>query len=969
MDSQTFRCALLIVYFVVSGAVAPAIGQTSSSGTIHGAVKDDTGGALPGVTVTIASPALQVGTKAVTTGADGAYRFEQLPGGTYQLKFELQGFGTYVRSDLQLAIGFTSRVDATLSVGALAETVTVSGASPVVDLTSSGTASNFTAQTIETVPRGRDLWAVLDMAPGAARDGAPDVGGSRMALRPDMSSYGVVAQPKLEVEGINITTGGDPQSAVYFNYFGFEEVQFKTSGTDAEVGVPGIHMVAVLKSGGNDFHGKYEASYQGPSLQSENLNDSLRAQGLSDTEPLKFHYDVAADLGGRIIRDKLWFYGGFSRQHRQSSLLGFVSDPGADGVYLTGDEPLAYRNGLLTQHNVKLSYQLSKGNRLIGLYQRGLKLEPQRDGGRFRPLEATRDYRDPTWVKKVEWQSTINSRALLNVVAGYGGYFADYSAVRTPVYRGADFPSKLNRETTLRTGGHEISDQRPRDNWQYDASFSYFPQGSFAGRHELKTGSTMYRQTHGTGLLNHPHGNYTLVYDRIGGISNQPSEIQIQNYPVTPRNRVNTYALYFKDTWRMNDRLTANLGIRFERQTPFVPPQSKEASPQFPQLFPAGNFDRVDLLTWNRFLPRAGVAWSLNPRTVVKLSGGTYNYLFNDADAGLYNLNAQRTAVFRWRDPDGNGNYTPGEVDLNLNGPDFISISSPSNRRFNADLRQPMTSEVTVSFEREVIANLGFHAGYVFRHRKDYYSNTGGGPNELRPREAYNIALNRRDPGPDGNLGTADDGGRVTIYDYAASYRGAAFVRNVLVNSPNADRINTLEFALSKRMSNRWSAQGSFWVVKNNNWIEQTFETPNMDYFPKDETWDWAGNLSGTYVLPGDVRIAGFITSKSGLKGARTNVFRAADPDGGTPLRQLNTVTLRLEPWGTQRAPAMTNVNLRGGKDFRIGKQTFGFDIDVFNLLNRATPSNVTWVSGPTFGYATEVLPARVVRLGGRFSF
>ena len=105
------------------------------------------------------------------------------------------------------------------------------------------------------------------------------------------------------------------------------------------------------------------------------------------------------------------------------------------------------------------------------------------------------------------------------------------------------------------------------------------------------------------------------------------------------------------------------------------------------------------------------------------MSGGTYNYLFNDADAGLYNLNSQRTAVFRWRDQDGNGNYTPGEVNLSLNGPDFISISSAANRRFNSDLVQPMTSELTASFERELVANLGVRVGYVFRHRKDYYSN------------------------------------------------------------------------------------------------------------------------------------------------------------------------------------------------------------------------------------------------------
>src|SRR5215210_4543569 len=205
------RTLALFAALVVGAGVPSASAQSAASSTIHGVVKDDTGGALPGVTVTLTSPALQVGQRVDTTAADGSYRFEQLPGGTYHLKFELAGFGTFVRSDLAIAIGFTSRVDATMSVGSLQETVTVSGASPVVDLTSSGTASNFTSETIETVPRGRDLWAVVDMAPGAVRDGAPDIGGSKMAQRPDMSSYGVVAQPKLEVEGINITTGGDPQ--------------------------------------------------------------------------------------------------------------------------------------------------------------------------------------------------------------------------------------------------------------------------------------------------------------------------------------------------------------------------------------------------------------------------------------------------------------------------------------------------------------------------------------------------------------------------------------------------------------------------------------------------------------------------------------------------------------------------------------------------------------------------------------
>jgi len=128
--------------------------------------------------------------------------------------------------------------------------------------------------------------------------------------------------------------------------------------------------------------------------------------------------------------------------------------------------------------------------------------------------------------------------------------------------------------------------------------------------------------------------------------------------------------------------------------------------------------------------------------------------------------------------------------------------------------------------------------------------------------------------------------------------------------------------------------------------------------------------VSASYSLPADIRLSTFVQSKAGAKGARTNIFRATDPDGGTPLRQLSTVTLRLEPLGSQRTPVMTSVNLRLGKEFRIGgSRTVGVDVDVYNLLNAATASAVTWASGPTFGYVTQVLDARVVRLGGRFSF
>ncbi len=722
-----------------------------------------------------------------------------------------------------------------------------------------------------------------------------------------------------------------------------------------------------------------EGSYQGSQTQSNNLTPELIAQGIGNTEDLNYHYFAAADLGGRIIRDRLWFYGGYSNQHRNGGVLGLVSGPGPDGIYLTGDEPIANDyNTLLTQYNGKLSWQMSKNNRLIGVWQYGNKAEPQRDGNRFRPLSATRDYKDPTQLKKVELQSTINDRMLVNVVGGYGGYFADYNAMRTPEYRGPDYPSLFNRTTGLRTGGHEISDQRPRDNWQIDGSFSYFPAGSFGGRHELKTGATWYRYLHGTGNLEHPHGNYQLTFDTptVKTPANlvpelgyaQAAEIVIHNYPASPRNRVNVQAWYLMDTWRLSNRFTANLGLRVERQDAFVPAQRYPGSTQFPQLFPAGDFDAVPVVTWMRALPRVGVSWEINHGTVAKASFGQYNDLYRDADVGNFNGNSQSDVTYRWLDPNNDHKYNPGEVNLALNGPDFLSITAASNRKVNPDLRQPVTTEATASFERELMNNVGARVGYVYRRRVDTY--TFGGINVLRPRSAYNIPLTRRDPGPDGVLNNADDGGTVTIYDYDPAYRGAAFVQNVQVNSDTVEKYHTIEGAINRRLSGKWMASASGFVVKNHRWIEQDFVTPNDDPFPLDETWGWGMNLSGMYRLPAEIRLAVFLQAKNGLKGQRTTRFAAVDPDGGPRLNQLGSVTLRMEPYGSVTGDTIASTNLRVSKDLGLGRgRSVSFDVDLFNVFNSGVPTNIGWLSGPSYGAISEVLSARIVRFGARARF
>jgi hypothetical protein len=242
--------------------------------------------------------------------------------------------------------------------------------------------------------------------------------------------------------------------------------------------------------------------------------------------------------------------------------------------------------------------------------------------------------------------------------------------------------------------------------------------------------------------------------------------------------------------------------------------------------------------------------------------------------------------------------------------------------------------------------------------------------NSLRPYSAWSVPITRRDPGPDGILGTGDDAGTVTLADYSAAFRGAAFVNAQTVNATNTDRYHSVEATLTKRFSSRWTGQVSYFAVKNHRWLSSVFNSPNDQFFPLDETWSWAGNVTGSYRMPGDVTISGFLQSKNGVTGQRTYIFRQVDPDGGLAIAQNGNTTIRLEPYGSQRLSAQNILNLRGSKDFSFGgSRRIDVDVDVFNVLNAATPTSANFQSGPSFGYVTNVIPARIARLGVRFRF
>jgi amidase len=490
----------------------------------------------------------------------------------------------------------------------------------------------------------------------------------------------------------------------------------------------------------------------GSGLQSSNLTPQLQAQGLSFTNPINHDYDVAADLGGAVIRDRLWFYEAWNRQALSTGLVGFAAAPGPDGRYLTADDVPGVFDTNLTSQTMKLSFQLSKNNRLIMAWLHDTKRQPEFAADRLRVLESTRNYVEPIDVYKGEIQTALSDRLLLNVVAGDAGYFANYKSN----YSRPGHPPAMDIATGLRTGSNESLNQQPENRYQLHDSITYFPEHFVGGHHELKVGTEAYWDFDGLGKLSNGAGNYLLYYNN--GV---PFKIDIYNYPIQPHDQETIFAAYAKDSWRIRDGLTVNAGVRWQRQNVSLPAQSVGASPQFPTLYPAATFPEKRIQTWTSIVPRLGVAWSLNPETVVKTTFGVYNselgFTFSDA----YTQNATTTTTFRWTDPTHANDYVPGTVNLNLNGPDFISVAGAANNVIPT-LRQPMTTEATGSFERELRENLAVHAQYVFRRQTGNFDAAGW--NVARPASVCDIPVTRQDPVPDGRLGTPDDGGAITFY-------------------------------------------------------------------------------------------------------------------------------------------------------------------------------------------------------------
>ena len=941
------------VLFLALVGIADATAQTSTlSSGIEGRVTDDTGGALPGVTVTLRGDALQVPQLETVSDEAGRYRFARLPGGTYTVTFQLAGFSTVTREALRLDANFVATIDAKLAVGGLEETITVTGDSPVVDVRSTTVVSNIKEEMIELLPTSRGYEDIGKLAPGIRVEGIPDVGGNKTGSgRGSLVNYGSNnGGSTLMLDGVN--TDG---TAGYFDMGAVEEMIVRPAGNDPEIPTTGMAFQAIVKSGGNNFKGDGLYAWQGRSLQSDNVDDALRAAGVSGGNPMDGYYDANLGAGGRIVRDKVWFFTSFRRREYRQEIVGFSGAPGPDGVYFTADDEGGLQNDRETNLTGKLTTQLARSHRLSWMHHYDYKKTDNRGANAFRPHEAAGDYELPNHIYRGEWLYTISDRSVFNASIG-----RSYWNSRAVPY--TDNPPAFDNVTQRWTGAYVNSvgaDSTPAGSlssrWQYDASYSYFVP-EWLGTHELKAGGyftndvyNKFQELRGEGTGG--AGNDYLLYFANGA----PFEVLLYNSPFVSKNTVNYQSGFVRDNWRIADRLTVSLGLRVERYAAFLPAQSKPAGP----FSEAADYSRIDLYDWSSLAPRLGVSYPLTAdnRTVVKATYGRFNFALRASDSRTirnFNKNDYSATRYRWTDLNGNRDLDyPGELGT------FVATEGGSSTVFNPDIEQPKVDEATVHVEREISGGFSARVGYVYKRESNLFQLV----NTARPYDAYNIPIAGVDPGPDGIARTGDDGSPITYFDYDPAFRGRGFERFTYVNVPGyTDRFHNIEVGVDKRLSNRWQMRGSYLATRKNMWINGVPQTPNEEFFPKNETWETTFRVSGSYEAPLGIQASAVYEYQSGTPQSRDVQFRG--------LPQLSTVTLRMEPLGAQRLPAVRLLNVRTAKRLRLfTAHSMTLQFDLYNALNANDETARSVRSGPTYGRITGIIPPRVARLGVAYSW
>jgi carboxypeptidase family protein len=961
-----------------------AQGQSLSSGTIGGVAKDESGAVLPGVTVDAASPALIEKVRTAVTDEQGVYRIVDLRPGLYTVTFTLPGFGTFRREGVELTTGFTATVNADMKVGSVEETITVSGAAPLVDTQNVNQQRVFDRTVTEQLPSSPTINQYATLIPGAiltSGASAQDVGGSRGEFQTGFTIHGARAGDFQQLrDGMfwgTLVAAGNRMSSV--NQATVSEVTVQTSGATAEAESGGALVNVVPRDGGNIYSGSFTSNFANQSLQSENLDDALKARAVTVIAAIRKRYDAGGGIGGPIQRDKLWFFASSRYWVTSTYVPGNYFNKTQGTLFYTPDlsRPL-YDDNYYWDNRIRLTWQATRKNKIAATFgvERNCNCLNNVSTGQRDAAASGSAYYWPNRNGQVIWNSPVTNRLL------FEGGFTFVSLVQQRLRVGSTYgdPAVLDQSRNYRYGNHRfgygLSDSFGSQNTH--PKNEKFAVSYVTGSHAFK-GGVQYLYAPREAFFYQDGGPYAdRSYTFLG---TTPVSVTYYAGPLATDQRQETLGLYAQDQWNI-DRITLNLGVRFDYLNGMVRDQHMPAG----TFVPARDFQAVkNVPNWADINPRLGIAYDLfgNGKTAVKAFLGRYvnfeafGITTANNPSSLLVLNATRT----WTD---NGDYVPQESELGpLSDTAFGQVRQATTRYADDVLHgfgvRPYNWQTSFQVQHELKPGLAVNFGY-FRTWYGNFTvtdNLAVGPTDFSP---YCITAPSHPHLPSDVNGKQICG----LYDLTPAKFGVVdnLVEQASKYGKYKEHYNGIDASVNMRFGRGGLVQGGMSTGSQS--VSRCFivDSP-QDMYQCSIAPPWSGTtqfkFSGIYPIVWDLQLSGTyqdsspIPTTAGLVATNAQIALTLGRNlgaCGTRVPCTATTTVELIPAGTYyREARIRQLDIRLTRNFRRGAVRLQPQIDLYNAFNANPVLAMTTRYGTAWENATSVLNPRTVKFGVNLDF
>ena len=1002
--------ALSIVLLLPAAAFAQA--------AITGVVRDPSGAVLPGVTVEAASPDLIERVRSVISDDTGQYRIVDLRPGTYSVTFSLTGFSAFKREGIELTGTFIATVNAELKVGALAETITVSGETPIVDVQSAKAQTTMNRDVLASIPTSRNASGIQSLIPGMVALG--DSGGITGGTGGGAGSIhgGRPSDSRTLSDGLNMGWAGANSNAAVVNVAGSQEVVTSTSGGLGEAETAGVVFNVISRDGGNTYSGSFVASGASGSMQGSNYTQALKDAGLKSPSQLLKVYEVNPMGGGKIVRDRLWFYLTYRESYAENTIPGMwfnknAGNPNLWTVDFDFSRP-AFNDTRVRNYIGRVTWQVSPRNK-INFQDSEQYSSGNRTGGgsstRTPEAQGLNLY-TPGHTRVLTWTSPVTSRLLFE--AGWGSYLANY-ANDAPRIDGSFNPAMVSVFDQGTSPGTGIVGLTYRQDNPLGGGFQHHQIGTLAnlkasvsyitGAHNLKVG-----YMGGFSDPSQSYYNFTpyVQYRFNNGVPNQLTQTAV--YPGTAsfvRDLIPT-SFYAQDQWTTR-RLTLQGGVRYDHIVSRYP-DSSVGGPGFLLMptqisYPAGTTPGVH---WTDVTPRIGASYDLfgNGKTAVKFNLGKYMQALTASNSDMDLNPLIRTALSTTRTwTDANHDFIPqcdlqntaangecGAMD-NQNFGNTVFTRTFDPNFINGWNVRPYNWELGASVQQELAPRIGLTVGYFRRWYGNFYTldNTAVASSQFTP---YSIPIPVDPRLPGGGGGTLSG-----LYNVIPSKVGAIQEYGTLASNLGPEPTENwqgVDIGVNARLRTGLTAAAGTSTGRTlqddcglRSVLPETYSWTTTDVWQslRGNTTDGLINPYcrivtpfqtsfrglASYVIPKvDIQVSGTWRSDPGvpLVANYTVTSAIAAPSLGRSLSSGNVSVNLIQP-GTLYSARQNNVDFRVAKNFRFGRTRTLAGVDVYNVLNTdvATTFNPGYVPNVSFAIPATITPARYAKLFVQMDF